>query len=289
MNTLDIFCFTSVARTGSFSITAKELLISQQAVSRHIKSMEDELGFPLFLRNYQSVRLTEAGELMLRYFMERDRLVSRYRKSRADGGAPSSLRIGISQWPGYTDRSLSILERFSGLHPEVRLTVHELTAQEARDMLLQDRLDLLFTTRYSASLLPVDWQVRVLSEEPLWLLGSARRRYDTARLASYPFFAPSGGEADEESARSQLQALCGTWGVRPEHVEILPDMGSVCINVLLKNGLAPSILRSRLTDNPNYTLLPTDRSVTSVLCMPYQPEAPLLREFARIAESEASS
>ena len=61
MNKLDIFCFTSVARTKSFSLTAKELRISQQAVSKHIRAIEEETGYQLFFRDRTPVELTMAG------------------------------------------------------------------------------------------------------------------------------------------------------------------------------------------------------------------------------------
>ena len=76
MNRLNILCFLSAARTKSFSATARELHITQQAVSRHIRSLEDELGYPLFFRNTQAVHLTRAGEKMIRYFEEREQLLN---------------------------------------------------------------------------------------------------------------------------------------------------------------------------------------------------------------------
>ena len=112
MNYLDVFCFTSVARTRSFSITARELMISQQAVSRHIKSLEDELGFPLFLRNFQNVQLTDAGELMLAYFLERDKLLNPFLQDRDRPSDRPGLSIGCSQWLGCPDRFQAALERF---------------------------------------------------------------------------------------------------------------------------------------------------------------------------------
>ena len=78
MNRLDVFCFISVARTLSFSTTARELMISQQAVSRHIRNLEEEIGYPLFLRNYQTVELTKAGEKLLDYFAKRDTLAEEF-------------------------------------------------------------------------------------------------------------------------------------------------------------------------------------------------------------------
>lgn len=283
MNTLDIFCFTSVARTKSFSITARELLISQQAVSRHIKSMEDELGFPLFLRNYQSVQLTEAGSLMLSYFLERDSLLSAYQRSRRNDSSPACLHIGISQWLGSTEAFHDVLTQFSSGCPEVRLYLHELTALEAREMLLQEQLDLLLTTRYSASFLPVDWRVQPFSEEPLFLLGSAGFKAEQLKSSSFPVFGPAGGEADIDSARAALRVLCTELGIWAERIEILPDMGSVCLNVLLQKGLAPSLRQDSLTSNPEYAFYPMNRSVSVVLCTPHQPADPALCELARIA------
>ena len=69
MTHLSLLCFKSIVRTKSFSITAKELMISQQAVSRYIHQLEDELQYPLFLRSNQTVCLTKAGEQMLQYIL----------------------------------------------------------------------------------------------------------------------------------------------------------------------------------------------------------------------------
>ncbi len=59
--------FTLVAKTGSFTKTADLLLLSQSAVSQHIKSLEDGLGTRLFERSRSGTRLTEAGEHLLGY------------------------------------------------------------------------------------------------------------------------------------------------------------------------------------------------------------------------------
>jgi LysR family glycine cleavage system transcriptional activator len=53
--------FETAARLMSFTAAAEELNVSQVAVSRQIKVLEDYLGTPLFLRSHRSVRLTEDG------------------------------------------------------------------------------------------------------------------------------------------------------------------------------------------------------------------------------------
>jgi len=56
--------FYTVARTGSFSQAAKELFISQSAVSQSIRGLEESAGCPLFIRGARNVKLTSAGKML---------------------------------------------------------------------------------------------------------------------------------------------------------------------------------------------------------------------------------
>ena len=63
--TLNLYnIFLAVAQTGSISSASKRLFISQPAVSKAIKQLEDELGTTLFFRSSKGVSLTEDGELL---------------------------------------------------------------------------------------------------------------------------------------------------------------------------------------------------------------------------------
>ena len=53
--------FESAARNLSFTKAAEELFVTQSAVSRQIKALEDHLGVALFERRPRSLILTEAG------------------------------------------------------------------------------------------------------------------------------------------------------------------------------------------------------------------------------------
>jgi len=60
-----IRAFEAAARNRSFSRAAKELHVTQGAISRHIKTLEESLSCQLFLRHPQGVELTAAGEQLL--------------------------------------------------------------------------------------------------------------------------------------------------------------------------------------------------------------------------------
>lgn len=70
MTITQIECFIEAARTGSFSKAGVNLFISQATISRQIKALEDDLGFPLFERRNVGVRLTEMGSMLFSVWEE---------------------------------------------------------------------------------------------------------------------------------------------------------------------------------------------------------------------------
>lgn len=63
----DIQAFLYVAKYKSFSVASREMFLSQATVSMRIKSLEEAVGVQLLRRNKNQVRLTEAGQVFLRY------------------------------------------------------------------------------------------------------------------------------------------------------------------------------------------------------------------------------
>lgn len=74
LSSIQLEAFVSVAKTQSFSAGAKELNITQSALSQRILNLESELGTTLFVRDPSGIRLTELGEKMLRYCQMKDSL-----------------------------------------------------------------------------------------------------------------------------------------------------------------------------------------------------------------------
>lgn len=68
--------FEASARTGSVTVAARELDLTQSAVSRQIKALEGQLGVELFVRERQTIRLTLAGDSYAREIREALRRIS---------------------------------------------------------------------------------------------------------------------------------------------------------------------------------------------------------------------
>jgi DNA-binding transcriptional LysR family regulator len=58
--------FEAAARRLSFTLAAEERFVTQSAISRQVKALEDQLGVPLFLRGHRSLQLTADGQRLYR-------------------------------------------------------------------------------------------------------------------------------------------------------------------------------------------------------------------------------
>src|SRR6187549_3032159 len=67
LDTRQLRAFATLARTGSFTLAAKELFLSQSAVSHSMKALETDVGCRLFDRVGKKVLLTQAGESLLHH------------------------------------------------------------------------------------------------------------------------------------------------------------------------------------------------------------------------------
>ncbi len=76
-----LLTFVTLAHCGSFTQTARELFLTQSAVSHAIKSLEDELECRLFDRLGRRARLTQSGQHLLEYA---SRILEDMQHARAD-------------------------------------------------------------------------------------------------------------------------------------------------------------------------------------------------------------
>jgi len=140
--------FVAAAETENVSRAALKLHVSQPALSRQIRDLEDEIGFCLLERTAKSVRLTEAGRAFLSdaraLLQQADEAV---KKARAIAGAePTELKVGYS--PAATARILpAILRAYQRVMPKAHVKLHDWSNEENVAGLRDDRLILAFVVR----------------------------------------------------------------------------------------------------------------------------------------------
>jgi len=114
--------FEVVARRLSFSAAADELFLTQPAISRQIKALEEELGAPLFLRGTRRVELTGAGVQLLRSVQPLvHRLDGTVRQIRSARGR---RHVSVATFASFA--SLWLLPRLRGFerdHPDIDIRI----------------------------------------------------------------------------------------------------------------------------------------------------------------------
>lgn len=135
--------FLTLAEELHFWNSAEKLFITQSALSRQIKALEDELGVQLFERNKRSVKLTKAGaflrEQWLRMMEEIDR-IHRQAKNIHEGtygmislAYPGSIAYGFLP---------ALISAIANALPEVKLELVEPTDISVEQLLLNYQLDI---------------------------------------------------------------------------------------------------------------------------------------------------
>lgn len=135
--------FHSVAVNLSFTKAAKELHITQPAVTGNIKELENSLGISLFNREQNSISLTKAGQILLKYT---ERATAEYKQIEYEIGVlrksfSGELKIGASTT---IEQYIlpPILARFNKEHPEISISLYNNNTMNIEKDVISRRIDL---------------------------------------------------------------------------------------------------------------------------------------------------
>ncbi len=143
LDSYKIFC--TVVKNGNMSSAAKELFISQPAVSMAVKQLEERLGSPLLIRTTKGVRLTPEGEVLYTYL---DRALNMIKTAEHKYFEMANLeqgevRIGASDIviSGYL---MPYIEKYSNIYSDIRIKVINKTTYESLRLLKNGTIDMCF-------------------------------------------------------------------------------------------------------------------------------------------------
>jgi DNA-binding transcriptional LysR family regulator len=194
--------FIAVVHTGSFSMAAENLRLTQPALSKSIRSMEQSLGVRLLDRGPSGVQATIFGQRLIGY----SELLLSLASEAIDeidalrGARRGSLRIG-SMAAALRQLIPDALNHFAVTRPDVGLMVHEGINEVLLPQLFAGKLDVVFTVKPS-EILNEDFEWRLVAREPVQIVAhqshplANRENLTISDLAKYSWVLPPLPETD---------------------------------------------------------------------------------------------
>lgn len=165
--------FMAAAKYENFRKASEELFLTQPAITKHIKRLEEHLGMELFNRAAKTVSLTPAGIKFLPYAKE---IIEKYEQGLAEFESWKqgfNRKLVIAAAPQIASSFLpSILRTFINKYPDIDVRINVLKSYEIGKEISSSRADLGLTR-----ILPLQPNVKskIIHEEPVILVGPNER------------------------------------------------------------------------------------------------------------------
>lgn len=181
--------FVAVAEEANISRAAKKIFLTQSALSRQIKALEDEIGQCLLERQAHSIRLTPVGEALLQE--ARDLLQHAQQMLERVRSAGRGVRLRVGYAPSLATGILpTAVANFTQAHPNARVELCDLATKELLAGLESDKLDVVVSVGQPhetrgliwTPLIRSQWQLAVKWNHPL----ARRKRITPAEVADEP-------------------------------------------------------------------------------------------------------
>lgn len=253
INETSVKCFLVLCQTLSFTETARQLYMSQQSVSKYIAKLEEDLGFPLFLRNHHYVSMTRAGENFYRLFskMEEEYQQTLEETSRYYTQIRNSLHIGYLEWLDLSAGIGKALREMKQERPGLEFQGERHPQYELNELFLNRKLDLIITYREFAPKEQGICTTKVL-DTPLVLLVSPDhpKAVPGATVEDFkgePFIKAAASSETLSESKSRARRQCRELGFYPSKLIISPNLESAYMAVELGQGVMVSTMLSRVT------------------------------------------
>lgn len=194
--------FLSVARHRNYTRVAEELFLTQPAISRQMRALQDALGVRLIEQVGKTLELTDAGNHFLREAHQIRAAIERaWELVHDENGERGRLRLGASSTPGLYLLP-NALASFTRTHPEVEVTFQIENTLRVEEALVHNEIDLGFLGGPVSS---ADVQVEPLVDDHIVVYASVRhplarrRRVPPRMLERETFVLRERGSATRES------------------------------------------------------------------------------------------
>jgi DNA-binding transcriptional LysR family regulator len=209
----------AVATTGSFSAAGRELGCTQPAVSQQMKALESSVGTPLLVRSGREMRLTQAGEALVRHA---GGILAGLTAAEEEVAAIAGLRAGRVRLVSFPSGSSTLvptaLAALRAAHPGTRVSLEEAEPPASVEMLREGDCDVALAFRYEGAAGAEEWRdlvVRPLLSDRLVGLVPERHRLAAAGSVAIGDLAHEPWIAGCPRCRGQLVEVCEGAGFTP--------------------------------------------------------------------------
>lgn len=173
--------FVAVAKTGSFTVAAKDLFLTQSALTATIQQFEEEIGFKLFDRSTRRVNLTAEAE---RFEAQAEHILRQFDSAVADLESLSQGRRGHVRIAAAASVTQYFLARAMGElkrdYPDITVSLYDAASEQVERMVIQGEVDFAFASPHH----PLDELIYTpLFEDRFGLLCHGQHRYARGRRA----------------------------------------------------------------------------------------------------------
>lgn len=269
MNFTQIEYYLMLCKTMNFTEAAKELFISQPALSRQIAVMEKELGYPLIDRSYRSLTLTPAGEYLRNAFekLQSDYLSSINMGQRIHAENKAQITIGFTSGWDLASFLPDIKKLLINDNSAVHLTAQSYDVNDLLKALAENMIDVAVTfTEIFTDIPALNVQEigsvsrRLFYSRQHANVKSGNERFDAFRDETF-FVLPAQKFAGGERI---LNECCHPFGFIPQ-TKIMPNTESIITS--LDAGLGVVLFNSihKLSLNPRFKSidLPARESISA--------------------------
>lgn len=234
--------FLITAENLNFTQASKLLYISQPALSKQIITLENELGYPLFIRNKREVKLTPQGESlykdwqklkkMMDYSIENARLKGKF--------INKIINIGWIDTFDFSENLENALKDFIEKNPEINVNLEGYSFRALKNGLDTGKFDIVFVPLFELNsyenvnwchIEKIDFSIAVPMSNPL----SKQEKLNIKDLENEKFICVS--EDESEYGAERIKETCRYHGFEPNITKYVPNINSLILSIQKGEGV----------------------------------------------------
>jgi len=239
LNVHQLNVFVTAAETLNFTVTAKRLHLTQSSVSQIIKTLEGQLEVELFTRKARTLKLTDAGNLLLPMAREivEGSIRAAERMELMKKQVHGHLTVGCNTAPGKYVLPI-LLARFNEAYPSVRFTCLVLPQEQALTKLEEGEIEFAFTN--FGEMNKGATEIQLYLQEPIVLIAppehpwTKREQIEPRELYEERFLMRESASGTYMNVKRGLTEI----GIDIEKLDVFMEMGtSEAIALAVQQGL----------------------------------------------------